>query len=148
MNTEGYETHRNPGQPIAVDKWCNRLGAFVFDVPHMFALRIIFWGERGDPLDATWPDWFRRGYDAGKVTTPCGKEQALAAFEIAWAALMWATDDHPESIPEWYEMGRYKEGTDSGERKGIRGAALTPVQAGIREKLRRVWLARYVTGKS
>jgi hypothetical protein len=148
VNHEGFETHRKPGQRLLVDKWCERLAEIAFNIPRLCGVQVLLWGERGDKPDATWPEWFRRGYDFGNVQTPCDRKQAMEAFEIAWAALMWATNDQPESIPELFEMGRYKEGSSSGERKGIRGAAQNAVQAGIREKLRRVWLARYATGKS
>jgi len=148
VNAGGFETHRKPGQRILVDKWCERLAEISFNIPRLCHSQALLWGERGDKPDASWPEWFRRGYETGNVPTPCDRKHAMEAFEIGWAALMWATDNQPESIQELCDMGRYKEGAESGDRKGIRGAALTAVQAGIREKLRRVWLAKYVVGKS
>ena len=75
--------------------------------------------------------------DALVFPRKCTKDEAERAWLIAWDALLWATEENPESIPELLQMGVHKRGTDGGRKN-------KKEEDGIRGYLRRRWMVRFV----
>jgi hypothetical protein len=140
VNFSGFDMRPSRGQPFknALHVMCDRLCRAITSV-------------RGDPLlplfetRLCWWENARRLSGLSEYTTPA---TAAAWFEVAWAALCEATANRPEELELLKGLADYKEHKRLPSKPfRSRGKFSNGRQAGLHERLKKAWLARYARTK-
>jgi hypothetical protein len=141
INTSGFDIRPSEGQPFkdAIHLTCDRL------------LRAIN-GVRNDVMLHSAPNQPRWRLEALKLpplSEHTCRSDAESWFVVAWQALCEATLGRPEDLPQLKHIGKYKEqkAIPAKESSSRQGKFSNAKQAGLHERLKAAWLARYARVK-